>query len=581
MIKKITLLFSLNILSIFAFAQTLFSEDFSSGISGIWTNVDNSGNNITWRYTTTGAISTGLIVSSQLNPAGTTAANGYAIIDSDSAGPGSSEDAILTSPAINCTGHLVVYLSFNEYFAQFGASTADVEVSNDNILWTNVHMAHAGLNQDEGTPNPNFVDVDISSVAANQATVYVRFRYQGAFDYWWFIDDIQIYEPMAIDLSAFTIENLNSEYTKIPVSQATALMLSARVKNNGSNATTGGTALFEVVDSVSMTSVFSELIPLPSISAGGTQSVVPSTSFSPAAAGIYYARLTVSIAGDGNPANDTIISGTTFISDSVYQRDNDTYAGVQGIGAGAGEDGIAGQNFRINASGNLTSISFFLKDTFSFSASGTPLYFTVHSQLNDTVGPDSTFVLAVSDTLMLFPGTIPQGGAFYTLLLQGGALHVQPGLYFIAFHEVDAILPMGVSSAIYSPGAVWVHWNSIPSPPAVNGWAKAEDFGFHLAYMIRANFGVLSDGLNETASSPNTLIYPNPSSGIVTIRFAQSNDISKIEVMDAVGKRVYEGAIAGRGEENLNLSKLQSGIYSVHVYGVNYSSVQKIIISGK
>src|SRR3954471_4455351 len=51
-------------------APPFFTEDFSSGIPGSWTNVDNSGNNVLWRATTTGAVNNTAPVDPQLNTVG-------------------------------------------------------------------------------------------------------------------------------------------------------------------------------------------------------------------------------------------------------------------------------------------------------------------------------------------------------------------------------------------------------------------------------------------------------------------------------------------------------------------------------
>jgi hypothetical protein len=50
--------------------------------------------------------------------------------------------------------------------------------------------------------NPEVVTVNISSFAANQATVYLKFNYIGDYDYWWAIDDIKLFEPPAYDVSS-------------------------------------------------------------------------------------------------------------------------------------------------------------------------------------------------------------------------------------------------------------------------------------------------------------------------------------------------------------------------------------------
>ena len=360
MIKGV-LLFAFLTNCVLVNAQPFFSEDFSSGIPAGWTNIDNSGNNVVWRTTLTGAFNTGTVMDEQLSQSGTSAANGYLILDSDSAGSVSTQNTDLTSVALNCTGHNLVHLKFNEYFAQFASSTGTVKVSNDNLTWVDVHAAQGGLVQDSGTANPYALDIDINSIAANQATVYIRFNYTGAYDYWWFVDDVVLYEPQPNDVAVLNVQPLNSEYTSIPLNQAVALTISGNIKNVGLNVASGGDAFLELVDVGSGLSVFSETVNLPVLNLGDIATVVPVSAFSPLAAGYYKSRISATLAGDGDTLNNVMESAAFYISDSVYQRDDNTFAGVQGIGLGPGENGTAGQSFLVHVDANLTSVTVFLK----------------------------------------------------------------------------------------------------------------------------------------------------------------------------------------------------------------------------
>jgi len=579
--KKIILFIVLIFPALSSQAQTFYSEDFSAGIPAGWTNVDISGNNILWRTTTTGSLNTNVIVDTLLNPVGTSAANGYLIIDSDSAGQGITEDALLTTSPINCSAHPNVHLVFNEYFAQYLSSTATVSVSNDNVTFTDFHLAHAGLTTNQGTPNPNFVDVDITAIAGGQSTVYIRFNYHGSWDYWWFIDDVQLYESPAVDLAVTSVEKLNSEYTLIPFQQATTLTLSAEVKNNGALASVGGSALFEVINIGTAQTVFSESIALPSIAVGAFLSVSPVSNFIPSSAGNFKSRLTVTIASDANAGNDMMESLPTELSDSVYARDDNTFAGTQGIGVGPGEDAITGQNFMVNTTDALTSITFFMGDGFGASASGTPVYFTIHPQANDSVEPIEATVTAVSDTIYFTPGMIPPGGAYYTVSLQGGPVSLSPGLYYVGIHETDTILTIGYSNAIFTPGAVWVHWNSIPSPPAVNGWARAEDFTLQLAYMIRANFGPAPNGISEINGSASLAAFPNPASDVLFLKMNgnfRDKDFD-VSITNMLGQEKFNGKWDGTGVMGIDVKNYAHGIYFVSARNGDSIVTMKFIVA--
>ncbi len=560
-------------------AVPFFTEDFASGIPATWGNIDNAGSGVVWVYTTTGAYVPNLVVDAQLNPIGTSASNGYAKIDSDSAGFGVLEDASLVTPAINCTGHTNVRLSFNEYFAQFGASTGTVSVSNNGTTWTPIHSSDQGLLQDSSTVNPYAIDVDITSVAANQPAVYIRFKYTGNFDYWWFVDDVALYEPLPVDLEASSVSNLDVDYTQIPLTQATSFTLSGSVKNAGLNTATGGSALFEVIDAATLSPVYADNVSVPSLASGASFAVIPSLPFSAMYAADYKARITATIAGDGDLLNNVKLSLPVTVSDTVYARDDGNVAGILGIGAGVGEDGIAGQNFMVNSAGDIVSVTFYLVDTLSFDPGGTPVYFTIHPQVNDSTAPGAA--VAYTDTLILTNGMIPAGGAFYTLPVHGGALSVTPGLYFVGFHEVDYMLPMAYSLNNVRSGAVWVHWNSIPVPPAVNGWARAEDFGFEVCYLIRANFNVGS-GINTVANADDLFIYPNPSSGIFNVAFGElaKQNGALLTVTNLLGQVVWQQQDDNSSAIKIDASAWPKGMYNLVVKCDNSIMIKKIVLTG-
>ena len=552
-------------------AQTFFSEDFSSGIPGGWVNIDNSGNGIVWKVTTTGAFNQSVPVDAQLNPNGTSATNGYLILDSDSAGSGISENTDLITTAINCTGHSSVRIAFNEYFAQYGSSTGTVYVSNDAVTWTAVHQAETGLLQDQGTPNPNPVDIDISATAANQATVYIRFTYTGMFDYWWMIDDVKLYEPSAIDIAADVVNNLSDAYTIVPLSQATGFNLSGVAFNAGLTAA-AASATYEIINTTLGSTVFSETVSLAAINPGATVPVIPAQSFIPAISGVHKARITVSAVGDGNVFNDTAESDELEISDSVYARDDGNLISTNGIGAGPGEDGICGQNFQVNAAGDITSVSFFFDDTLGFNPTGTPVYFSVRSQLNDTTAPDIG-ALAYTDTMIFFPGNIPAGGSWYTLPLSAGNLHVLPGLYYIGLHEVDSILPIGIAHNIITEGATWVHWNSIPSP---TGWVRPEDFGMHFTYMIRANFLPPPVAVDQITDRNDCSIYPNPASSAIHINRPEAEGIWHVSISDVTLKCIYQEEFEGTHAQ-ISLNMLPEGIFLVTISDAKNIITRKVI----
>lgn len=213
--KKFTLSTLLAVLVASLVAQTtIYTQNFSStSLPAGWQNVDNTGNTAgTWTRKT-----------SAHSFASTTAANGFMIFDSDLLGnDNKAENADLITAAINCAGNSHVALQFEQMFQQYSASQGTVFVSNDGINWAQVYSVTST------SSNPATVIVDITGVAANQSTVYLKFNYTGDYDYWWAVDDIKLFEPAALDIA---VEAVNIDQFVGLGSKS----ISVVVKNNGAN----------------------------------------------------------------------------------------------------------------------------------------------------------------------------------------------------------------------------------------------------------------------------------------------------------------------------------------------------------
>lgn len=189
---------------------TIYSQNFSTaGLPSGWQSIDNATGGKWARKTSAHSF------------ASSTASNGFYIFDSDAAGNDSkAEDADLITGAIDCSSSSFVALQFEQFFQQYASSEGTVSVSVDNATWTPVYTVNSS------SSNPEVVTINITSIAANQATVYLKFNYIGDYDYWWAIDDIKLFEPPAYDIS---IETLNvPRYTGLK-DQA----ISGTIKNKG------------------------------------------------------------------------------------------------------------------------------------------------------------------------------------------------------------------------------------------------------------------------------------------------------------------------------------------------------------
>ncbi len=143
-----------------------------------WTVVDEAGTGATWRFDDP---------DTRTNLTGGTGP--FAIVDSDYAGY-VEVDTSLISPSVDMSGEATVTLSFDQDFNYWGggkAEIADVDVSINGGPWQNV------LRQTSEVRGPNHQVIDISTYAAGQPDVRVRFHFYNAeFEWWWQVDNVDI-----------------------------------------------------------------------------------------------------------------------------------------------------------------------------------------------------------------------------------------------------------------------------------------------------------------------------------------------------------------------------------------------------
>jgi len=272
-------------------ATVIYSQDFSGGIPETWTITNNAGLGEVFTWATTGPQTT----PDSLLSTRTTAFNGYVIFNRGNGGQNGPVDCNLTTNAINCSGRTNVYLSIKEYFLQLASSTGTVSVSTDGINFTDVHSSETGLAQEQTTGNTHFVQVDISSIASNQATVYVRFKCIGNWDYSWMFDDLSIFEPASVDDAGVTASNLVSGCS---LSSITPLTIT--INNFGG----ASIANIPVSFSVNGGTAVNEVAPGP-IAPNGTYDYTFTATANLSTAASSTISFATALIGDANTVNDT------------------------------------------------------------------------------------------------------------------------------------------------------------------------------------------------------------------------------------------------------------------------------------
>ena len=170
--------------TVFDTSAQIWSDDFSNPAN--WVVGHTPGTQGDWAIGTSALNFVGVLNS--------TSGGNFAGFDSDALGQGTTNDAwVQTANPINLSSYAQVTLSFEQAYQRFQDNTY-VEVSTNGTIWT-AFQVNTTIGVNQSTPNPDFQSLDISSVAGNQPAVWIRFRYQGAWDYAWAVDDITLDAP--------------------------------------------------------------------------------------------------------------------------------------------------------------------------------------------------------------------------------------------------------------------------------------------------------------------------------------------------------------------------------------------------
>jgi len=85
-------------------------------------------------------------------------------------------------------------------------------------------------------------------------------------------------------------------------------------------------------------------------------------------------------------------------------------------------------------------------------------------------------------------------------------------------------------------------------------------------------------GINDVVLQNEILVYPNPSTGIITVQCKPSSENAKLSVYNLLGESVYEKAISSFSNHTIDLSANPNGVYFVSMKTENESSTSKIIL---
>lgn len=537
-------------------AAVLYSNDFSNPSS--WSFSNTSVPSVDWQITTNQTIAP----INFFQPAGfPTAFNGFAIIDSDAQGGSANQDCYLQLNTLitACTNKPFVVLRFSQMYRSF-FDTTSVEVSNNGTTWTEF-LVNDQLDNNVNTPNPGRVDLNISSAAGNQDTVYIRFRFQGSNGWFWAIDDVKILEQDEYDLEGVETFfgstgnwGIQMPYFQIPIEQIVPIAISGRAKNAGFGPQT------DVILTSSSTGYSSTSAPEP---IGPNQSSLMDLInlwTPPSTIGVKTVTTSVSSpAVDQVPGNNALPPISVNINSKYYARSTDVRTGrVSNNNFNFGFE--TGNIFDIYADATITSAMVHVNDDAS---QGSLLF----ANLYEAVDQNTFTLLSSSDTLIM--PNLSADQVFRVRLITPTLLEAGKS-YLLTAGSLGFTSSPGLVIGTSGKSEVFTSYYQEQNSPI---W-----FSFTESPMVKMNFESVV-GLEEI-DKIHFKLYPNPTNGVFSIAFNGLEDQKvQMKIVSTTGEVVSSFMYnAIQKDQTFDYSHLPNGTYFVHISGSDFSVVEKITV---
>lgn len=498
-----------------------------------------------------------------LKPAGfTTAANGYALINSDAAGANAFQNAkIVYNQNIDLTSAPQVLLKFQQSHRRYQENTYVVYSTNGGATWQEMEV-NATMSVNTNTTNPQTLQVNLSNQIGGHDSVRIGFKYTGNWDWFWAVDDVKLMTPDAHDVAVSSVYwgstgawGARLPYYQIPTAQVTQLDFSGIIANLGymnQNATFHATA-----------GAYNGTSPATPIPAFSSDTANCTAGFTPAAVN---ATINVSVnvqidSTDANPADNTVANAATIaVNPSIYARDKNT---ISGGSYNQGQGFEVGNIFDIYAAANLSAIDVFISGSAVAGASVYSKLYSIDAQGNFVyVDESNPYTLTSSDLNALI--TLPLSGGASPLTANQPYLVVVGSLGDAGATNDLVVGTSGVSEAQTSyyldlTNTTWYYTTGTP--------------------MVRMNFSNAS--LDETSLAPSFDIAPNPASGVTTISLGNTSSDATLTILDVTGKEVLHQAISswnGAKSHEINTANFGNGVYFVNVASNGIMRTKKLVV---
>lgn len=562
-----------------------WTDDFSS--ASTWTRTATAGTGL-WSIGTTGA--TGGFSITTINS--TTKANGFAIFDSDVDCSGNEIANLTNVTAINCTGHSAVRLEFQQQYRRFSDSTF-VFVSNNGTTWTKFPVNKTLKNNDFCVGNPELVKVNITSVAANQATVWIRFQFyspsslaaNAGCGYSWMIDDAALADIAPNDMQfEKAIADVNSTvpstdfgglYTMMPKTQVLPVTFGAILSNQGAASQTNVKFNVSISNGSNVYNQTSTVVPTSAVGHIDTL-FINSPTFIPSATQTTTYTMTYSLSQTETELAAEMTNNSKQIkltvNDTIFARDNGVASDIVSSGFfvdGDTDGSEIGNTFQFSNDATANSISAFVA---SSTTDGTSITAKIHK-----LSPNGDVLELTNSNTILISGAANKN-KWYTLKVN--QLLMKDSVYIASIMQSGittsaSVVVIGADDQTFQrSGATWLNIVSGTN----QGWFTIKELP-----LIRLNIKSGFVGIEELTTKGFSLEQnsPNPFSNSSTVSYELAKDARNVSfsVIDITGRVISSEKVSSTlGKHSISLTKYAAGVYyySLTVDGV--STTKKMIV---
>jgi hypothetical protein len=446
----------------------------------------------------------------------------------------------------------------------------NVQVSNDGTSWTTYNVS-GGQANNSASPDPQLINLNISAVAANEATVFIRFGWSARV-YFWMIDDISLSEADPFDVAVndtwWGMGSLDHQYYKTPLTHAAPITFYSELANNTGAQLDGCDSDVDV--SGTSGSVYSGSGTPISIPGASLDTVISIATWTPAVVGMYdMTAVASSTSGvDANLSNNNF-ADSLEITTSTFSLDNLSDAS-QSTTSISNFSMNTGQPFKI---GNIYQVT--IDDIVE----------CVHVGIADAAQNEAKEIFAEVYAFDAVTGDFVFRGGSASFTIAAGDLGTIASIPLVVPADVFADEEILVVAGHYggdasgSDDVSFMYAQGVPEQ-MVYGYNGVGDLFFlsnPRAIVVRPDFSC-GLGLDEADQIIDATVFPNPANEQFTLRLASEISNGTITLIDLSGRVVLtEEVNSTLSEVSFDLADFASGMYTLHVQsekGVNSIQVE-------